>query len=280
MVILQYEPKNTIIHRLHPAPKLLWIFAMALVGSIFYDPRIVLIFLGLDLIFVLLARIPWRGWLNQITYVAMLSWFAFFLFSLWQTTAEKWVNLDPDFATTVLLDLTSVGTPILGRMAITYGGLLYALGMSLRVLVVLYAFCIFIYSTSPEELVSFLRGTLHFPAKVTFIVMATYRFFPDILNKLGTIKDAQSLRGWDPRSINPIKVVREYMPLAVPAMTELTYMSTAIALSTEAKGFGSPNFIILKQLNFSLKDLLLCLFTVLLTFLNLYLFLNYKFGIL
>ncbi len=279
MVLLQYEAKDTVLHRMHPLPKLLWIFAMAIICSIFYNPFVLLFFLAIDLVLILFARIPWRGWLNQIITVAMFSWIGFFLLGMWQTSAERWVHLDPDFATTVILAVTPVGTPIFGRMDITYGGLLYTAGMSIRVLVLLFAFCVFIYSTSPEEFVCLLRK-FHIPAKLTFIVMATYRFFPDILNKLGTIRDAQSLRGWNPRSLNPIKVIREYMPLAVPAMTELVHMSTSIALSAEAKGFGNPHFIILHELELGKSGILLIVSVLLVFLITMYLYITYRIGIL
>ena len=69
---------------------------------------------------------------------------------------------------------------------------MYTAGQTLRSVTLVLMVAVFIYSTRPNDVV-YLLSKAHLPAKLVFIVMVAYRFFPHIFHKLSIVISAQKL---------------------------------------------------------------------------------------
>lgn len=253
MVLLEYQRRNTIIHRLNPISKLIWLICMGSILSLYFDPIPILFVLATIILVVRLAGIPWRGWLSQLMPLIVMTAAIAFVNSLWLYTPQTYQRLPVEFATKSILELTPPGTPVLGRTAITYGGLIYAIGLTLRTTGAMLIFSVFIFSTAPNDIIYLLQKA-RIPPKATFIVMIGYRFFPVILGHLNTIMEAQTLRGWKIKTRNPLRAAKQYLPLVIPTLTITTQIADTLGLAAEARAFGAGKLTTYRTLRIRQSD--------------------------
>jgi energy-coupling factor transporter transmembrane protein EcfT len=241
MPFLRYAPLDTFIHRFHPFSKFVFLFSYIVILSVFYEPVTVAIALLSVIIIGVLAKF------NSLKTIRTLASPLFMIFvlsiinSLWMYKPEMYVNLPKGFATTVLAELTPEGTPILGKTAITVGGVIYAFALSIRALAGVLVFSLFVHVTSMSEILYGL-GSIGVPRLGVFIFMATYRLFPLFLRDINTTIEAQTLRGWKLDSRNPLKQAGQYMAMTVPAFNELTVVSENLGMAAESRAFGAGKF--------------------------------------
>jgi energy-coupling factor transport system permease protein len=274
-MLFEYRQKSTTIHRLHPLAKAIWVLSTGIVLSFYFDPRSLLVILLIMVPFVFAASIPWKQWLKPIGFVTLLTFLSFTIMSLFLTRPDIFQNY-PGWVSKTYIELAGPEF-FMGRIAFTQAGLAYASGLTLRTFIMLWVVSTFIYSTSPSNLI-FLLVQVKLPSKMTFIVMAAYRFFPHIFRKLTTVMTAQKLRGWELSSKNPIKLAREYAPITIPVLTETVRVADQTTRAIEARAFGAAPFTLHHDLVLTLKDFLFILFWVSFVAFFLWIYISYNIG--
>lgn len=113
----------------------------------------------------------------------------------------------------------------------------YALGRSLRIATFLVVGLFVVTTTSEEELVHGLRK-MGVPFAICFSIVTALRLVPDILNSVQTVKEAQATRGFDTASKNPVRRIRNYIPLLIPAFLTAFRRIETQAIALESRGFS------------------------------------------
>jgi energy-coupling factor transport system permease protein len=275
MALFVYTQRSTLLHRLHPAAKAVWVIAMGLVLSIYFDPLPLLVLFLVNLPFFLLGKLPWRSWSKPFGYVLLLGLVGYFITSLWLARPGVFTRY-PDLVGVSLWQIAG-GRFFLGPMAVTIGGLMYTAGQTLRSITLVLMIAVFVYSTRPNDLV-YLLSKAHLPSKLVFIVMVAYRFFPHIFKKLSTVIAAQRLRGWELTFGNPLNMARQFLPITIPVLTETVRLSDDTTRAVESRAYGTSRFTLHHELKMTGVDWLFSLFWILVMGAFLWLYIGFGVG--
>jgi len=275
MTLLVYTQRSTPLHRLHPASKAIWVIAMGLLLSLYFDPLPLATLFLISLPFFIIGQIPWKRWLKPLGYVLLLGMIGYFVMSLWLIKPGVFTR-HLDIMGIVLWRIAG-DKFILGPMAISVGGLMYTAGQTLRSMTLVLMVAVFVYSTRPNDLV-YLLSKAHLPPKFVFVVMVAYRFFPHIFHKLSIVISAQKLRGWKLSFANPIQMARQFLPIAVPVLTETVRLADHTTWAVESRAYGSGHFSLQRELKMSWGDWLFIIFWLLVMAVYLWLFIRYGIG--
>ncbi len=275
MALFVYTQRATLLHRLHPASKAVWVIAMGLILSIYFDPLPLVFLFLISLPFFILGQIPWRRWSKPFGYVFLLGMVGYFITSLWLGRPGVFTRY-PDLVGITLWRIAGERF-ILGPMAITIGGLMYTAGQTLRSITLVLMVAVFVYSTRPNDLVYLLsKARLH--PKLVFIVMVAYRFFPHIFKKLSTVIAAQRLRGWELTLGNPLQMARQFLPITIPVLTETVRLADYTTWAVESRAYGTSRFTLHHELKMTKADWLFSVFWIGVMSVFLWLYIGYGIG--
>lgn len=214
---LNYIEKDSLIHRIYPLTKLVWVFIVA-AGLFFYKtPVSGAIMFGILLVITLgIARIPLRTFLGSSKLIfglgIILMIFHFFA--------------DP-------------GNPVfhVGPLTITDGGLREGPIFFFRLSVVVLASFVLIWTTDIRDLmVSLTKAGISY--RYAFAVFLALRFLPLVQREVDAVKAAHTIRGKAARSgiIHRIKLWRRYMfTVLINGLRKAEMTATAL----ECRGFGA-----------------------------------------
>jgi energy-coupling factor transport system permease protein len=103
---------------------------------------------------------------------------------------------------------------------------------------IIIAASMFFITTSPDELEYIMRW-VKLPRDFTFVFVTAVRFVPVLMLDFYSIADAQKSRGLQVDVKNPIKWVRNLVPILIPLMVNSLMRSEQMAEAMEARGYGS-----------------------------------------
>jgi energy-coupling factor transport system permease protein len=116
--------------------------------------------------------------------------------------------------------------------------LFYAIGVALRIDIMIIAGMIFLSTTRNEEIATGLVK-LGIPYRFAFALSTALRLVPTIAATGSTIGQAQRSRGLDLESGNFIQRVRKHVPLLVPVFVSTIRSTNVFSMALESKGFGA-----------------------------------------
>ena len=93
------------------------------------------------------------------------------------------------------------------------------------------------YVTKLTDMANALVKVLHVPYKYAFTFMSTVHFIPVFMNDMAGIMEAQTARGVEYDTKNPIKKLKLMLPLCVPLLISSVGKTDATALAAEQRGF-------------------------------------------
>jgi energy-coupling factor transport system permease protein len=130
------------------------------------------------------------------------------------------------------------GSPILtSPVRLTIDGVLAGAGMALRFLAILTGSLLFVWVTDPDRLAQGLIR-LGVPYRYGYLLILALRFVPFFHAELRTVREAQRVRGIDPKIRSPRGILRAvrytFLPILVSAMTRVD----DIAISMKGRCFG------------------------------------------
>ncbi|HLR55025.1 MAG TPA: energy-coupling factor transporter transmembrane protein EcfT [Pseudogracilibacillus sp.] len=242
MIVGQYVPGTSFIHRLDPRAKLLIIF--------FY------------VIFVFFANNVWSyALLTLFVLVTIISTFIPLRF-IAKGLLPVWFLIL--FTFLLHLFLTKEGPAVfeLGTFSIHLGGIQMGLVIALRFLLLILMTSLLTLTTTPIEITDAIESLLHPLKKVKFpvhelalMMSISLRFIPTLMQETDKISKAQASRGVDYRTGKLKERLKAIIPLLVPLFVSAFKRAEDLALAMEARGYqGGEGRTKLRLLQFGIRD--------------------------
>lgn len=247
-VPFRYVDRDTIVHRLHPLVKILYILlTLFIILTPLKEVKYVfvpLVWLVMSIILWALARIEVSRF--QTLFKLLMGTFLFLI--LIQGFTYRWGD-------TVILQLfdfkygeTNVGT-------LKLEGVIFGAMLCLRILTATISLPLLVMTTSSSDLMTAFRQ-LRMPKVATFMIVSALSFTTLIFEMWEYITSAQKLRAFDIDRMNPIvKLRRAYVPIVTPLILLLFRKANDFQIALETRGFGTPgNPTIMEERVFTARD--------------------------
>lgn len=237
----QYFPGNTVVHRL--------------------DPRTKLIFVFLYIVSLFVAK-HWCSYLILIALTALVMAVSKI------SPRHIFKGLKPMLFIIVLTGLLNIfytqGTPVREGWIITWEGIDHAFKMILRITLLIAGTFLLTYTTSPMELTDGLEmlfsplKKLHLPVhEITLMMSMALRFIPTLIEETDKIMSAQKARGADFETGSLLQRARALLPILVPLFVSAFRRADELALAMESRCYhGGDGRTRLRQLHFETLDIL------------------------
>ncbi len=237
MSLFAYQDLKTPIHRLNAATKWSIMIALTLLAGFLQDPIYTAGLAVIVIIYAIVAKLNFRAYRGLIFLVAGSLLLANLLSVFFIVNQDMFKVYDKVWASTTVFQLTNSSFPIFGRMALTYGGILWLLQGALTGVLVVVLLAAHIQSTSLNETVQLLSA-IKAPFPVIYITMVALRFTPELAAQFTLVHRAQTLRGWRVNTRNPIKILRLSTPLMFPVIKYVIKSIDITTMSTQNRAFG------------------------------------------
>ena len=240
----QYFPGNSIIHRLDPRTKLL--FLVVYIAALFVAASWISYGLMLSfLIFVIaVSKIPVKSILRGMKPLVFILAFTAIL------------NIFFTGGKTVLVEFWG--------LSITKEGIIRAVFMISRIMMLITGTFLLTYTTSPIALTDGLESLLgplkkiHLPVhELSMMMCIALRFIPTLIEETDKIMSAQKARGADFETGNIFKRVRALVPILVPLFISAFRRADELATAMEGRCYqGGKGRTKMKLLRYHRADLL------------------------
>jgi energy-coupling factor transport system permease protein len=220
---VEYQPGNSILHRLHPLTKIVLSLGFIVTAFILNDFR------GpLFLVVVLLVAMVVFGIFRDIARSA------FFIGLPIGVSLVVIYGLFYPQNQTPLFVVQPV--PVIETFIVWTEGILFGLLYYFRLMVVILSALILIKVTHPRRLSIGLteKGV---PSNLTYVFMAALQLAPQMRDQARSIADAQQARGLDTRA-NIIERLKAFIALMTPLLIGMLITSQTRALALESRGFS------------------------------------------
>ena len=127
------------------------------------------------------------------------------------------------------------------QMPFMLDGMLYGYASSLKIYLVVIAVGILGFTVDPAEIIQMLNHIPFASKHFVFIFSTAWRFIPQIQQQLFNLMDAQKTRGMDLDKGKLMDRLKKIVPIVTPLLSNALDISDQIALSMEARAFGSGN---------------------------------------
>lgn len=242
ITIGQFYPANSIIHRLDPRVKLFGTILYLVTLFIAKNP---LIYLGAALFLLLcirLSTVPIKYMLKglkSILFILALS----LIFNLFLTDGHVLIKV--------------------WRFEITYEGILQAVYMGIRLLLLILGSTLMTLTTTPNNLTDGLERSLGFLKKIkipvheiAMMMSIALRFIPILIDETDKIMKAQTARGADFESGNIIQKLKAMIPILVPLFISSIRRAFDLATAMEARCYqGGEGRTKMKPLKYQKADM-------------------------
>lgn len=235
VIIGQYIPLDSVVHRLDPRSKLLFV-AFGIVTLFLVQSWASFFILGVFLL--------------SLTFVARLS-----LRYLFRGLRPLWILLL--FTLCLHVFFTPDGTLLFGFLRVSLEGFVKGLFIIVRLVLLVVVTTLLTLTTSPIELTDGMEGLLSplkrwgFPAhELAMMMTIALRFIPTLLEEADRIMKAQMARGADFESGGLMKRIRGLVPLLVPLFVSAFRRAEDLAVAMESRcyrgGVGRTRLKVLK----------------------------------
>ncbi|AIF42079.1 energy-coupling factor transporter transmembrane protein EcfT [Virgibacillus halodenitrificans] len=245
LIIGQYVPGNSLIHRLDPRTKITVIFFFVFI--VFFANNVVSysILTLFAITCIVTSKVPIRFIAKGLTPVWFLIIFTFILHLI--VTKEG----------TVLLEIF--------RFKIYSGGVIQGFAISMRFFLLILVTSLLTLTTTPIEITDAIEEMLHplkklkFPVHELALMMSiSLRFIPTLMQETEKISKAQASRGVDFKT-GPIKErIKAIVPLLIPLFISAFKRAEELAMAMEARGYqGGEGRTKLRELKIEKRDMLI-----------------------
>lgn len=217
--MLEYSPGNTLLHKINPVIKLLMAFILCVACFLNKSIPFALAMIGLNLVMAAYAGIGKRA-LSMLKTLLKLGIFLFVLQILFIRSGN------------VLL-----GLPL--GLIITDKGLAFSVLLVLRLIGATMPLALLLSLTRLGDLTGALVQQLRIPYRYAFALTTAIRFIPVFSHEMSAIIEAQTARGVEFDTKNPMKKLRLVLPLCVPLLVSSVKKCESAAISAELRGFNN-----------------------------------------
>lgn len=210
--VIDYIPGTSLLHRLNPVTKLA--LAAGIILATFLGDTYPLLIALLVLTFALGAYAHAAGGLVSLS-------------KLMVPLSLIMLVLQTAFIRT--------GDPVF--LWVTTDGLVTGTKAALRLLGVALPLILMLTVTKLNDLANAVVEVLHVPYRYAFTFTTALRFVPVFSQEMNAIMEAQTARGVEYDTKNPIKKIKLMLPLCVPLLVSSVGKTDATALAAEQRGF-------------------------------------------
>lgn len=210
--VIDYIPGTSLLHRLNPVTKLA--LAAGIILATFLGDTYPLLIALLALTFALGAYARAAGGLVSLS-------------KLMVPLSLIMLVLQTAFIRT--------GDPVF--LWVTTDGLVTGTKAALRLLGVALPLILMLTVTKLNDLANAVVEVLHVPYRYAFTFTTALRFVPVFSQEMNAIMEAQTARGVEYDTENPLKKIQLMLPLCVPLLVSSVGKTDATALAAEQRGF-------------------------------------------
>ena len=238
----QYYPARSIIHKLDGRVKILLVLALIVMLFIADTPLAYAVTTVFVVLVIVMSKVPFvfvlKG-LKPILYILIFT----SLLNIFLTDGRILYSI--------------------GFLKITYEGLILALTMAVRLVLLVAATSILTLTTSPimltnaiERLLSPLK-VIKFPAhEIAMMMTIALRFIPTLMEETEKLIKAQSARGIDFASGGILQKIKAMVPILVPLFINSLKRADELALAMECRCYrGGENRTTLKTMKITATDI-------------------------
>jgi energy-coupling factor transport system permease protein len=260
LVAWKYRPRNTIIQRLDPRARLIFLACLFAAFSIaqIWDIRLLLPLFALSLLLYFLARIEWqdikRAWIFILVLVVFIVGINALIAGrggptevLQEHSAVLWQS--------PTLEIPS--TPWSITLTITVVKAFFAVTQIVRMLTMAILAIPIPYTIDPAVYgVSFRRMGL--PDKASFTMDLAFRFIPTLGRDFAITIDAQRARGYEMESLKGgiVSRLRKLAPLIVPVTMQAIVTGEEVVDAMDLRAFGVRPRTWIRELHYARRDYL------------------------
>jgi energy-coupling factor transport system permease protein len=216
-VLSLYVERDTLVHKVNPVNKILYIIVAIAVPVILpYIPT------GLAFIFTSIAVLLIGKVFKKV--IPLVEFSLLILLSIF-----------------VIQGLFYTGNKIvafnIGRLKFYKEGLMYALILSIRVINILLAFSILVLTTKPSDLIEAMVKKGLSP-RFGYVLSSALQIIPQMMSTVGNIVDAQRSRGLETEGNLAVRI-RAFFPLIGPVIMNSLLETRERAMALEVRAFNS-----------------------------------------
>lgn len=245
LIIGQYVPGESIVHRLDPRTKITIIFFFVFIvffANTLFSYGILTVF---ALASMFTSRVPIRFIMKGLTPVWFLIVFTFILH----------------------LFVTKEGSLIFDLYIFKFytGGVIQGFAISMRFFLLILVTSLLTLTTTPIEITDAIEDMLHplkrfkFPVHELALMMSiSLRFIPTLMQEADKISKAQASRGVDFKTGSIKERAKAVVPLLVPLFVSAFKRAEELAMAMEARGYnGGEGRTKLRELKIEQRDIMI-----------------------
>lgn len=226
---LGYIEKNTSLHRLSGATKLIAFILLSVIAMVSYDTRFLLGLALFSLVLFYVSKIKWaevRVVVYFILFFSLLNLITVYIF-------------EPEYGVNLYQSRTVIFEGI-GRYSLTQEQLFYEFNLLIKYFSTIPLALIFILTTNPSEFASSLNR-IGISYRISYAVALALRYIPDVQNQFFAVRQSQQARGIEMSSkVGLFERVKRsaqvIMPLIFSSLDRIEVISQAMELRRFGKG--------------------------------------------
>jgi energy-coupling factor transport system permease protein len=264
LIAWKYRERDTIIQRLDPRARIIFMLAMLFSVIQFWDLRITLGFLALALAQYFLAKLTWRETRQSWLLISILIVFMTILTFLTGRGGVAYAYFEEH----VLTRLGPLSLPIVGwsvTIDLSVEKTIFALTQMVRMYAITALAIAVPYTIDPSLYGVTFRG-LGLPDKFAYAMDLAFRFVPTLGRDFSITLDSQRARGYEVEKLEGgiVAQIRKLAPLIVPVTINAIVGAEDIIDAMDLRCFGVGPRTWLQKLSYKRADWALITFSVLL----------------
>lgn len=273
--LFRYEQKDSLLHRLDPRVKLLWLFGVSVLSVVLGTPYL--------LVMLFVSTLPFwfilKPSISRIKAILLVFGSIMLSFTLSQALFYYWAK-DPLF--TIISPSFLLLGPLTEGVYFYADGALYGLYQSFRFMTGLSAAMLILATTHPSGLISGfarffeirIRGNnyrIGLPYEIAFMLSSAVSFAPSMLEECGIILNAMQARGLELKG-GICRKAKTMKYILVPLVVNILRAGRKLAVAADARGFrANRQRTYVNELRLKRNDYIFLVYTVLFTATGLYL---------
>ena len=256
-----YKSRDTFVQRLDPRARLIFMGCFMVSVFMFWDLRILAIFMLLAIAAILAARLSWHD--TSRTWIVLGIFVIFYALITLLTGRSTLINVRTEH---IVLSLSAPFT-ILGwqpSLQLSKEQIFLSLGQFARIFSIAGMTILIPFTLDPAQYGITFRQ-LGMPDKIAFAMDLTMRFVPSLSRDFAMTIDAQRARGYEleNRQGGVVGQVRKLAPLLVPVVIHSIVNGEEITDAMDLRAFGNRPRTWLRELKYAPRDYLLIALSVL-----------------
>jgi energy-coupling factor transport system permease protein len=238
--ILAYVHKKGLFHNLHPFTKILFILLFGTMAILSTN----IVFLSVLIVVILfLAYCANLGpeVMQQFRLIVIMSVVLIGITIITMPGGENLGYLIP-----------AIIPVIGGNIQVTTGAIDFGIVLTLRFMILICAFQLFVISTQPRDIVHTMER-MRIPIDYTLMFLIALRFIPTLQIEGKRIHEAQLARGFNPGS-GFIGKIKSVAPIVIPLVSNALARANVLGLTIDIRGYRTQIRTRLREFSFKKRD--------------------------